>query len=223
MVIVPVSAACPSRFASAVLIDPAHPARASVEAFIARVYRQRYGAVLRGFLPHLLAYHDADGTLRAALGLRCASEGDLFVEQYLERPAELAIAARVPRPVARTQLVEVGNFAADQPGDARAMIQALTATLHAAGLRWVLFVATRQLRNTFDRLHLATVDLGEARGERLRGDPSDWGGYYAAQPRLMFGDIAAGHAFLQRDAAPRQDAAAPFQAGMFGICMAGAP
>ncbi|WP_369936512.1 thermostable hemolysin [Xanthomonas tesorieronis] len=223
MAIVPLSVVSPSRFVRAALIGPEHPERAAVEAFIARVYRQRYGAVLRGFLPHLLAYRDADDIVRAAVGLRCASEGDLFVEQYLERSAELEIAARVPRPVARTQLVEVGNFAADQPGDARAMIQALTATLHAAGLRWVLFVATRQLRNTFDRLHLATVDLGEARGERLRGDPTDWGDYYAAQPRLMFGDIAAGHAFLQRDSASRQDLASPFHVGMFGGCMAAAP
>ncbi|MCC4597852.1 thermostable hemolysin [Xanthomonas campestris pv. phormiicola] len=223
MAIVPLSPASHSRFASAVLIDPGHPQRASVEAFVARVYRQRYGAVLRGFLPHLLAYCAADGTLRAALGLRCASEGELFVEHYLERPAELAIAERVPRRVARSELVEVGNFAAEQAGDARAMIQALTGTLHAAGLRWVLFVATRQLRNTFDRLHLATVDLGEARGERLRGDPSDWGEYYAAQPRLTFGDIAAGHAFLQRDVAPRQDTMSLFQAGVFRGCMAGAP
>jgi hypothetical protein len=223
MVIVPHSSASSSRFADAVLVGPGHPQRDAVEAFIARVYRQRYGAVLRAFLPHLLAYHDTEGILRAALGLRCASEGELFVEQYLERPAELAIAARVPRRVARTELVEVGNFAADHAGDARAMIQALTGTLHAAGLRWVLFVATRQLRNTFDRLHLATVDLGEARGERLRGDPSDWGDYYAAQPRLTFGDIAAGHAFLQREAAPRQDAMSHAQASLCHAWMAGAP
>jgi len=223
MAIVPDSPASHSRFASAVLIGLGHPERDAVEAFIARVYRQRYGAVLRGFLPHLLAYYDADGGLRAALGLRCASEGELFVEHYLERPAELAIAERMPRRVARSELVEVGNFAAEQAGDARAMIQALTGTLHAAGLRWVLFVATRQLRNTFDRLHLATVDLGEARGERLRGDPSDWGDYYAAQPRLTFGDIAAGHAFLQRAAAPRADAMSLCHAGPFQPCLAGAP
>lgn len=217
MAIVPFSAASPSRFAYTVLVDPGHPERKRVEAFIADVYRQRYGAVLRGFLPHLLAYYSGDGTLHAALGLRRGCEGELFVEQYLEQPAELAIGARLARRVLRAELVEVGNFAADGAGDARAMIQALTSTLHAAGLRWVLFVATRQLRNTFDRLHLATAELGEARGERLRGDPSDWGDYYAAQPRLMFGDIAAGHAFLQRDCLPGQGTAPAFR-----VCLAGA-
>ncbi|WP_295951558.1 thermostable hemolysin [uncultured Xanthomonas sp.] len=218
MAIVPLSAASGFRFADPVLVDALHPDRAQVEAFIARVYHERYGAVLRGFLPHLLAYHGADGRLQAALGLRCASEGPLFVEQYLAQPAELAIAERMPRRVVRTELVEVGNFAAEHAGDARAMIRALTCTLHGAGLRWVLFVATRQLRNAFDRLHLATVELGEARGQDLRDDPSDWGDYYAAQPRLMFGHIAAGHAFLQREAEPRHGVLPTFRA-----CLAGAP
>jgi hypothetical protein len=91
------------------------------------------------------------------------------------------------------------------------MMQALTGTLHAAGLRWALFVATRQLHNSFDRLRVATMDLGEA-----RGDPSDWGDYYAAQPRLMPGDITAGHAFLCHDAVPHPAGTPAVRAGLAG-------
>jgi hypothetical protein len=180
------------------LIDIGDPRRAATEAFIAQVYRARYGAELTRFLPHLLAFHNAAGSLQAAVGLRCGSEGPLFVEQYLDASADSAIAGAIGRPVIRDHLVEVGNFAALTAGDARELIVNLTHVLHSAGFRWVLFAATRQLRNAFDRLHLATVELAEARASRLTGDHNQWGRYYETHPKLMFGDIAAGHAFLLR-------------------------
>ena len=90
----------------------------------------------------------------------------------------------------------------------RALIVHLTGTLHAAGLRWVVFAATRQLRNTFDRLHLRTVVLADARADRLDpADTTDWGRYYAVQPKVVVGDIAAGHAFLLREGAGARVAA----------------
>lgn len=178
------------------LIEPDDPRRAETEAFIAHVYRARYGAELHQFLPHLLAFRNAAGGLHAAVGLRCGSEGPLFVERYLDTSAERAIATIVGGDVPRTRLVEVGNFAALSAGDSRAVILALTHRLHAAGFRWVLFAATRQLRNAFDRLHLGTVELADATAARAADDGNDWGRYYQSQPKLMFGDIAAGHAYL---------------------------
>lgn len=188
----------PQGFANGALIGIDDARRADIEAFIAQVYRARYGAELSRFLPHLLAFRNAAGGLQAAVGLRSGNEGALFVEQYLDVPAEIAIAHRIGAPVSRDRLVEVGNFGALTAGDARELILHLTCWLHAAGFRWVLFAATRQLRNAFDRLHLATVELADADASRLTDDRSQWGRYYDAQPKLMFGDIAAGHAYLQR-------------------------
>ncbi|WP_058833596.1 thermostable hemolysin [Luteimonas abyssi] len=177
-------------------IEPGHPARAEVEAFIAHVYRARYDARLHDFLPHLLAFRDTDGRLRAAVGLRFGAEGPLFVEQYLDGSAQTMIAARTAAGVARSELVEVGNLAALRGGDARALIVQLAPALHQARLRWVLFTATRQLRNAFDRLHLRTVVLAAAERARLADGATDWGRYYDVQPQVLFGDLAAGHAFL---------------------------
>lgn len=204
-------------FAGGLLIEPHDPRRADTEAFIAQAYRSRYGAELSSFLPHLLAYHGEADELHAAVGLRCGTEGGLFVEQYLDVPAEQAIATAIGRPVGRAELVEVGNFGAVSAGHARALIVNMTHRLHSAGFRWVLFVATRQLRNAFDRLHLATIELAEARAERLAGDHRHWGSYYDAQPRLMFGDIAAGHAYLLRSQDPGE-ASSSVQA--FSPCLA---
>lgn len=190
-------------------IGVADPRRAAAEAFVAQVYRARYGARLGAFMPQLLAWRDDVGALRAVVGLRHGGDAPLFVEQYLDMPAEAAVAAALGRPVAREALVEVGNFAACSAGDARAVIVHLTERLHAAGVRWVLFAATRQLRNAFDRLHLATVELADADPARLGEGSADWGTYYDAQPKLMFGDVAAGHAYLRRSGRLRQEAPVP--------------
>jgi hypothetical protein len=183
-----------------------HPHRREVEAFIAEVYRQRYGAQLRSFLPHLLAYRDAAGALQAAVGLRYAREGRLFVEQYLDTEAQCEVARVQQVPVPRERLVEVGNFASRTPGHAREVIVRLTALLHHEGLRWVLFAATKQLRNTFDRLHLATVPLAPADPARLNAGENAWGCYYDAKPVVLLGDLASGYAYLQRRAAETADA-----------------
>lgn len=198
------AAGASTRFHTATLIEAGHPERREVEGFIAQVYADRYGASLTSFLPRLLAFRDHAGALQAAVGLRRGQEGALFVEQYLDLPAEASLHARLGRAVRRSELVEVGSFASRSPGDAREVIVLITDLLHRAGVRWVLFAATRQLRNAFDRLRLATVVLAEARSDRLQGDPAQWGTYYDAQPQVLFGDIAAGHAFLHRGLAPSE-------------------
>jgi hypothetical protein len=206
------------RFARAELVEAHDPQRPAVEAFIAQVYRDRHGAELHSFLPHLLAYRDREGQLLAAVGLRLGKEGPLFVEQYLDVPAEKLLASRqLAQGLQRRDLAEVGSFAASTPGSARELILQLTCTLHAAHVRWVLFAATRQLRNAFGRLDLSLTELAEARADRLHGDPSDWGRYYDAQPRVMCGNVAAGYAYVRRCA--EQASAEPLP-GPAGLCLA---
>ncbi len=180
-----------STFASADCIDQGHPQRAEIEAFITAVYRRRYGAELDAFLPLLLAFRDAAGTLVAAVGMRRASAGRLFVESYLHLPAERVIAAHARAAVRRAALVEIGNFAALTPGAARELIATLIPLLQGAELRWVVWVATRQLRNAFERLALTTHSLGPANPERLGAAANRWGSYYAAKPELLYGDLGS--------------------------------
>jgi hypothetical protein len=181
------------------LLGPDDP-RSEEEAFVAAVYRDHHGATLREFLPWLLALRDQRGELLAVVGLRPAQRAALFVEQYLDQPAEQAVAQVLARAVDRDDLIEVGGLAARRPGDARRLILCLTHGLHRAGQRWVLFAATRQLRNAFDRLGLRTAVLAPATPERLRPSATDWGRYYDTQPMLLCGDLAAGTAFLAQRA-----------------------
>lgn len=193
-----VLAPLPGRFAHASLVTSNDPQRPVVEDFIRKIYWERFEASLQSFFPHLLSYRDTDGNMLAAVGLRLGSEGDLFVEQYLDGRAEHVIAQRQIANVPRTALAEVGNFAALTPGTARELILQLTWTLHSAHVRWVLFAATKQLRNAFDRLHLSTIELADANVDRLDGDRLQWGRYYDSEPRVMCGNVVSGHAYLQQ-------------------------
>jgi len=208
------------RFADGQTVEAGDPDRVDIERFIAQVYRARHGAELTAFLPHLLTWRNAAGGVQAAVGMRCGSEGRLFVEQYLDVPAEVAIATATGRNVARDRLVEVGNFGAQSAGDTRELILHLTHALHAAGFRWVVFTATRQLRNAFERMHMFPIALAEARASRLdAADGNDWGRYYDCRPTLVCGEIATGHAWLRRHV----DAPDITPALTFAACAGAAP
>ncbi|MFG5409585.1 thermostable hemolysin [Piscinibacter sakaiensis] len=95
-----------------VTLHPAgDPGRAEVEAFVAAVFSERYGAELRQFAPMLAARRDEGGALVAAAGWRVADAGPLFLEQYLSRPVEELLGAP------RGRIVEVGHLAAAQAGE----------------------------------------------------------------------------------------------------------
>lgn len=172
--------------------------RRAAEAFIRRRFAEAYGARVEHFMPRLFTVADAEGRVCGAFGLRPASS-ELFLEAYLDVPVEQAIARHAGLPVARRHIVEVGHFAGAAPGAVRAMIALLAGQLSREGFRWVVFTGTTGLRNAFDRLGLAPVELASAEASRLpKSNRDDWGSYYDHGPRVAFGCVGEGCAVLSR-------------------------
>ncbi|QGZ38150.1 thermostable hemolysin [Pseudoduganella flava] len=194
----PAAAPEPPRAAAPCLVwaGPGHPERASLQAFIAAGFAQAYGAQVRHFCDTLVGCRGPDGSWAAALGYTLGRDGRFFLEQYLDKPVEEAIARLAGVPVGRASIVEVGNLTARSAGAARQLIGLMTHHLHGQGLRWVTFTATRALLNSFTRLRLQPAVLGDADPTRLPGGAADWGTYYATSPKVMFGNIGSGHAQL---------------------------
>jgi hypothetical protein len=167
---------------------PDSPRRAEAEAFIAAVFLQRYEAELQAFAPNLLLL-ESGGRIRAAAGWRCAGEGPLFLENYLDGPVEAAIGQVAGHPVPRARIVEVGNLASDQPGGSIDIILAMAARLDGLGYEWVVFTATRTLIGIFRRLGLPPLALASADPDRLGAEAGRWGSYYASQPVVVAGRI----------------------------------
>lgn len=185
-------------------------ARNRLENFIHARFAEHYGANIQHFMPCLLGLDDGDGALRAAVGIRSADQGPLFLERYLDAPVEEEIARRCGRSVARGQIVEVGNLAALEAGHARLLIIAMTHFLVSQGFAWVTFTGTVSLLNSFQRLGLTPVSLAPADPQRMGAELGDWGSYYATRPQVMAGDIGAGHQRLQAHGIYRRLGLQPF-------------
>jgi hypothetical protein len=179
------------------LSGPGEAGREEVETFIRARFAEAWGADVRHFLPALMSLRDEAGGLLGALGLRPAAQGPLFLEQYLDRPVEQALARATGEPVARTRLVEVGNLAVAAPGGGRWLITALTAYLHGAGAGCAVFTCGPALRNAFLRLGVELIDVGPADpGHLPAGEASRWGRYYEQAPRVTAARVAQSHRAL---------------------------
>lgn len=174
--------------------------RSALEAFIRDRFAESFGARVEAFMPRLFGLHDANDALCGALGLRSA-QCRLFVEHYLDRPIEHALAAHAGRAVERSTIVEVGHFSGVVPGTMRSMIRLLTARLHDEGFEWVVFTGTSALRNAFARLGLRPIRVHTAEIESLPEDARNaWGSYYDCAPWVLAGRIDDGYRALHCEA-----------------------
>jgi hypothetical protein len=173
---------------SLALVSQRSSERLSAEQAITRKFERAYGAHLTHFLPNLLRLNVAD-ELGAVAGIRTARKDSLFLEQYLDRPVEQAVAARFMTPVDRDQVVEVGNLAAIVPGHAYTLFAVLATVLSHAGYRWVACTATPQVAAMLERLNFSAQTICRADPALLDGGPDDWGTYYSSRPRVMAGDV----------------------------------
>lgn len=169
-------------------VPKASPRRAEAEAFIARVFAERYGARITAFALDLMLLERA-GQVRAAAGWRGAGQQCLFLENYLDQPAEALISRAAGHPVARDRVVEVGHLAAARPGGGSDMILALADQLHGLGYEWVIFTATRELIGIFTKLGLPPLALASADPARLGAAAAEWGRYYDTRPIVVAGRI----------------------------------
>jgi len=172
---------------------------------IRRRYRQVYECNLEPSFG-TYAHSRRCGETRAQVGYRRATTGPLFLESYLDRPVEDAVSAALGRPIGRDSIVEIGNLAAD---DAFALVQLWAGVANDLGATCEVAVATltAPLRAMFVRLGVPILELGVAHADRAAGG-TDWGSYYAADPRVCVGSIAQGQSALAAFFARRRSQAA---------------
>jgi len=166
-----------------------HPGRERLEQYIAGVFQAAWDARVLGFLP-LLCSLQQQGHVSAALGLRSANHGPLFCEQYLSRPALEEVEALYGGRCLPGNLMELGNLAASHPGQGALLYLLVTAAIHDAGIRYLIFAANRAVRISISRSGFTPLTLGPASAERLGAAAASWGRYYDGDPQVMVGDMA---------------------------------
>lgn len=161
--------------------------RSEVEAFVSDAFARKHEATVTSFMPTLLSFRDPAGALRGAVGLRGAGEDSLYLEQYLDRPVESAIAFATGRPIRRRQVVEVGNLAGANCRTAVRMVALLPADLLTRDFQWIVFTATSAVREILLGFGAPLIELGRAERARVAFGSDRWGTYYETDPRVFAG------------------------------------
>lgn len=170
------------------LQTPGGPHRKSVEDYVRARFAARHGARIAHLLPNLIALGKGDQHC-GAVGLAAAANGPLFAETYLDAPIQQLIARATGEPVARGDILEIGNLVSTWKGSSLLLFVFLTELIARLGHRWVLFTATREVEALLGRLAYAPVVLADADPARLPDGGASWGSYYARGPRVMFGEV----------------------------------
>jgi hypothetical protein len=161
--------------------------RAEIESFVGDAFVRKHDATVTSFMPTLLSFRDMAGSLRGAVGLRNAGDHPLYLEQYLDRPVELAIASAMGCPTGRRQVVEVGNLAGANCRAAVRMVALLPAYLLAHDYQWIVFTATSAVREILLGFGAPLVELARAESTRVALGSDQWGSYYETDPRVFAG------------------------------------
>ena len=176
------------------LYEPDTLSRSLAEKFIHQVFARAYDANLTQYLPHLMALRNKDHRMIAALGMRQADSGPLFLETYLDAPVEDVISQMQGFTVPRDRIMEIGNLASVHRSGLRQLIVALTSYLSGAGIEWVVFTAVPAVRNAFTALDLNLHSLAEADKSRLTAtEQIAWGRYYETGPVVVAGRVEEGY------------------------------
>jgi hypothetical protein len=169
------------------VVDSGSPDRNELEQFVSAAFQRKHEATVTSFMPTLLSFRGAAGELRGVVGLRDAGAERLYLEQYLERPVEEAIAAATGRRVMRSEVVEVGNLAGANCRTAVRMVALLPAHLMSGGHRWIVFTATSAVREILLGFGAPLVELAQADSARIATGSDQWGRYYETDPRVYAG------------------------------------
>jgi hypothetical protein len=210
------TAAMPAKHAQLLCYQPATPGRAAIESYIARIFLDQHGAIVEHFLPTLLALA-CNGVPGAAVGIRNAGQGPLFVEHYLDRPVETELQLR-GWAAGRERIIEIGNLVATRAGSSQLLFILLAELLHALGGSIAVFTATPQVLSLLGKLDCTLLTLCRADGARLGEQLRQWGSYYDAGPQVAAIDIQTAvprlreKAWVARTVAPYADAIAAIAA-----------
>lgn len=167
-------------------VNVGDPARAEVEGFIRAVFKRAHDADITHFMPQLVGLRDNNGVLMAAFGLKKASEGPLFLEQYLDEPVDSLISKTLHRNISREQITKIGNLAVANPRNAGILIAHVIQHSLDIGIEWCVATAHHSLQNGLIKGGRDVYPLFNADKARLsEEEQAKWGTYYKHMPQVV--------------------------------------
>jgi hypothetical protein len=172
-------------------INEQHPLRGEVEQYVATRYAHAFNASITEFMPTFMAIYQS-GQLLSVCGYRVASQSQLFLEQYLQQPADIIMSTEFGESINRNKLIEFGQLASFSRGMSPLHFMLMTQHLVDLGFEWCIFTATDPLYVMMCRLGLHPHMLANADHEHIANAQSNWGTYYHKQPCVSAGNLRLG-------------------------------
>lgn len=173
----------------------------NIVEFIQQRYAAEHGANAPVAYSRFISRMRADER-GAALGYRCASEGPLFLEAYLDAPVEQVLRPALGLELPRSAIIEIGSLAGNSCTSLLSLWQRAAHELSADAELGVA-VLTAPLRSMLRRLGIAVHELAPADGNRLGAARAQWGRYYDTDPVVCAGSLQQGRRQLDRFLARR--------------------
>ncbi len=162
--------------------------RRRVEQYISAVFLRHHGAKLTYYMPTLFSLSD-ETLIVGAIGVGLLGKEPAFLENYLPQPVEACASDAAQKIVARSNIAEVGNLACSSGGASRQLIAALSEYLSDLNIEWAVFTGTSMVDIILRRLRIETHYLADASPDKVNGELSDWGTYYAHNPKVMLVNV----------------------------------
>jgi hypothetical protein len=175
------------------------PERTKAEDFIRERFQDSYAADVQSFMPYLLGVMDDNNEISAVIGFRPAGNEDLFLENYLDDPAEHALSEACGSRVQRQQIVEVGNLASSDGESFRILMIGLVTLLdRLPGTNWIMCTVGDRLFRLLRRSRFFPLVLEQADQQRLSPQQGNWGSYYQHARKVVAGNVSYGLRELKR-------------------------
>lgn len=157
---------------------------------IEEIFKKHYDAEITVSYPRLIGLVDDADNVKAALGVRRAfHHKPLFLENYLELPAEKHLSTLTGQDVQRHAIAEAGNLASTGKNGIIRLLYALACHLDQEGVEYIIFTGTSLLRRYLHGLGMYPLVLAEANPEKLGDNAACWGSYYDTRPKVMAGSV----------------------------------
>ena len=153
-------------------------------------YRKHFSCQLQHSMPYSLSQLDpGQNQILACTGYQPASEGALFLEQYLDESVEDSLQRLTNEYVSREEIVEIGSFAVSHKRHALPFMLLLAPTLADLGFKTVVCTVTRPMQSCLRKLGIVSTLVADADPARVDMRNNAWGTYYDLKPVVLAGDI----------------------------------
>lgn len=164
----------------------------AVIELITERYRQAFSARIEVTYPEITYVTDTQNRVPAALGLRSAASGALFLEQYLDQPVHTSLGAP------RHCITEIGSLVSRNSAVTPGLFATTALLLNRRGVRYAVATGNHLLEKRLQLLGMKPRRLAPARCEQLNSHTDDWGNYYQSDPHVLCGSVCQSARYLHR-------------------------